>query len=151
MKRPFEIYLLCFLMLFISAGAIYGGGSLIISLDGTLLKMDPDWLKMLPFPNYFIPGIILFIFLGIFPLVALAGLFIRKNNKILNKINFFRDRNWGWTYTLYTGIISIIWIVIQQLLTNYFVLQPIISVTGILIVIFTMVPRVQKYYTVKTK
>ena len=151
MKRPFEIYFLSFLLLFLSAGAIYGGGSLIISPDGSLLGMDKSWLELLPFPNYLIPGIILFLLLGIFPLLALAGLFNRKNNKILNKINIFRDKHWGWTYTLYTGIVSTIWIVIQQLLTNYFVLQPIIAGTGILIVIFSLIPRVQKFYSIQTK
>ncbi len=149
MKRPFEIYILCFLILFISAGAIYGGGSLILSPDGSLLKMEQAWHEMLPFPDYLIPGIILFLFLGIFPLTALVGLFDRKNNRFLNAFNIFNDKYWGWTYTLYSGIISVIWIVVQQLLTGYFILQPIIAGTGILIVIFCLTPRVQKYFTIQ--
>ncbi len=67
----------------------------------------------------------------------------------INAFNIFSDKTWGWTYTLYTGIISVIWIVVQQLLTGYFILQPIIAGTGILIVIFCLMPRVQKYYTLQ--
>ena len=148
MKRPFEIYILGLLILFISAGAIYGGGSMIMAPNGSLLKMDSDWLEMLPFPNFLIPGIILLLFLGIFPLAALAGLFIQKKVRVLNSINIFKDKRWGWTFSLYTGIISVIWIVVQQLLTDYFVLQPVISGAGLLIIIFTLMPRVQKYFTV---
>jgi len=147
MKRPFEIYILCFLMLFISVGAIYGGSSLIAAPDGSLLKMEESWLDKLPFPDFLIPGIILLLFLGIFPLFGLFGLFVRKNNRFLNSINIYRDKFWGWSYSLYTGIICIIWIVVQQLLTAYFILQPIIAGTGILIIIFCLVPRVQKYFT----
>ena len=147
MKRPFEIYFLFLLILFISAGAIYGGGSLILSPDGSLLKMEESWLDKLPFYNFLIPGIILFLFLGIFPLIGLIGLFTRKNNLKLNVINIYKDKYWGWSFTLYSGIISVIWIVFQQLLTGYFVLQPIIAGTGILIIIFCLTPRVQKYYT----
>ena len=147
MKRPFEIYILFLLILFISAGAIYGGGSLILSPDGSLLKIEESWLDKLPFYNFLIPGIILFLFLGIFPLVGLIGLFTRKNNRKLNAINIYKDKYWGWSFTLYSGIVSVIWIVFQQLLTGYFVLQPIIAGTGILIIIFCLIPRVQKFYT----
>lgn len=149
MKRPFELYIISLLILFISAGAIYGGGSMILSPNGSLLKMDKAWLQMQPFPDFLVPGIILFLFLGIFPLAALSGLFVRKNNRILNFVNIFSDKFWGWTFSLYTGIISVIWIVVQQLLTGYFILQPIIAGTGILIVIFCLLPGVQKYFTIQ--
>jgi hypothetical protein len=148
MKRPFEIYILIFLLLFLSFGAIYGGGSLIAAPDGSLLKMEETWLDKLPFPDFLIPGIILFLFLGIFPLVGLTGLFFRKENRILNSINIYNDKFWGWTFSLYTGIISVVWIIVQQLLTAYFILQPIIAAVGLLVVIFTLMPRVQKFYSV---
>jgi len=148
MKRPFEIYILSFLILFLSVGAIYGGGSLIVAPSGSLLKMEESWLEKLPFPDFLIPGIILFLFLGIFPLIGLIGLFIRKENRILNSINVYNDKFWGWTYSLYTGIISLVWIISQQLLTAYFILQPLIAGVGLLVVIFALMPRVQKYFAV---
>lgn len=148
MKRPFEIYILGFLMLFLSVGAIYGGGSLVAAPDGSLLKMEELWLDKLPFPDFLIPGIILLLFLGIFPLVGLTGLFFRKENRILNSVNIYNDKFWAWTYFLYTGIISVVWIIVQQLLSGYFILQPIIAGIGILIVVFCLIPRVGKYFTV---
>lgn len=148
MKRPFEIYILSFLILFLSVGAIYGGGSLIVAPSGSLLKMEESWLEKLPFPDFLIPGIILFLFLGIFPLIGLIGLFIRKENRILNSINVYNDKFWGWTYSLYAGIISLVWIISQQLLTAYFILQPLIAGVGLLVVIFALMPRVQKYFAV---
>jgi len=147
-KRPFEVYLLCAFILFISAGAFYGGGSMILTPDGSLLKMDGTWLEMLPFPDFLIPGIILFTMLGIFPLLAVIGLFTRKQIAVFNRINIFTDKHWGWTFSLYTGIISLFWIIFQQLMTAYFILQPIIGLAGLLIIITSLLPRVQRYYTV---
>lgn len=150
MKRPFEIYILGFLLLFLSAGAIYGGGSLILSPNGLLLQMDSEWLDLIPFPNYLIPGVLLFIFLGIFPLFSIVGLFYRKQNRFLNFLNIYPEKYWGWTFTLYSGIISIIWIVVQQMMAEYFILQSIINAIGLLIVVFSLVPRVQKFYTAQS-
>ncbi len=147
-KRPFEVYLLFFFILFISAGAIYGGGCMILAPNGSLLKMDETWLDMLPFQDFLIPGIILFTFLGIFPLLALTGLFVRKQIAVFNHINIFSNKCWGWTFSLYTGIISLFWIIFQQLLTAYFILQPIIALVGLLIVITSLLPRVQRYYEI---
>ena len=148
MKRPFEIYILSLLLLFLSAGAIYGGGSLIISPDGTLLQMDPKWFDLIPFPDYLVPGIILFTLLGIFPLISLFGLFYGKTNLLFNRVNIYREKHWGWTYTLYSGIVSIIWIIVQQMMAEYFILQSIILATGILIVICCLMPRINRFYTV---
>jgi hypothetical protein len=147
MKRPVEIYLLYLLLVFLSIGALYGGGSMILSPDGSLLQMDGGWIEKTPFSSFLIPGIILFTFLGIFPLVAMAGLFTRKKIRLPGFLNIFPEKYWGWTFSLYTGIICIIWIIVQQILTEYFILQPIISATGLLIVIFSLMPRVQKFYT----
>ncbi len=148
MKRPFEIYILFLLLLILSIGAIYGGGSLIISPDGSLLKMDSEWLELIPFPGFLIPGLFLFMLLGIFPLVAIIGLFLRKKNRRFNFLNIYPEKYWGWTFTLYTGIICIIWIIIQQMLTEYFILQPIIASIGVLIVVFSLMPRIQRFYTI---
>ncbi len=149
MKRPVEIYILCFLLLFLSLGAIYGGGSLILSPDGSLLHMDSEWLDLIPFPSFLIPGIVLFTLLGIFPMVAIFGLLFQNRNRGLNFLNMYSEKYWGWTFTLYSGLICIVWIIIQQLMAEYFILQSIIAAVGILIVIFSLMPRVQRFYTIQ--
>jgi hypothetical protein len=65
---------------------------------------------------------------------------------LCNSINLFADKHWSWAFAIYSGIITITWIVIQQLITNFFVLQPIITAMGLLILIFSLMPRVQKWY-----
>lgn len=145
-KRPLEVYILCFLLLFLSLGALYGGGALIFRPEGSLLAMQ-TWLSKIPFPNFLIPGIFLFIFNGILPFLALIGLLLKPDWHRLNAINIYSDKYWGWTLSLYSGIISICWIIVQQLVTEFFVLQPLITLVGLLIIIGTLMPRVVRHYT----
>lgn len=144
-KHPLEVYALCLLLLSLSAGALYGGGALIIKPDGSLLQMQP-WLSKLPFPNFLIPGIILFVMNGLLPLLVVVGLLFKPNIIFLNRLNVYRDRHWSWTFSLYSGIIAIIWIIVQQFVTDFFVLQPIIASVGLLIIVFTLLPKVVKHY-----
>jgi hypothetical protein len=148
MKKPFELILLYGLHIFLATGALYGGTAFIIAPNGSLLGMSEEWISGTFFHSFIIPGILLIIFLGILPILSIFGLRSRGDSRILEKLNIYKNRHWAWSYSLYTGIIAIIWIVCQQLLTSYFILQPIISATGLLIILVTISPRVQKYYEV---
>lgn len=144
-KRPFELYILCLLLLFISAGALYGGGALILKPDGSLLGMQP-WRGKIPFPNFLVPGIILLVFNGLLPLFVLVGLLFKPAWQFPNILNLYKDKYWAWAYSLYSGIVVLFWIIIQQFLTDFFVLQPIVALSGLLIIILTLMPRVMAYY-----
>jgi len=146
MKRPIETWILIVLLALLAINAFYGGISLMLAPDGSLLKMQPGWLEHSPFKNYFIPGLLLSLMNGIFPLVAIVGLITRNRNKTLNLFNIYKNRYWGWTYAVYSGIITNIWIIIQQLMAEYFILQTIIAAVGLLILIAALLPRVLRYY-----
>jgi hypothetical protein len=56
MKRPFETWILIVLLVLLAINAFYGGISLMLAPDGSLLGMQPGWLEKSPFKSYFIPG-----------------------------------------------------------------------------------------------
>jgi hypothetical protein len=147
-KNPIELYILYFWMAFLSLNGLGGGIVFMIKPDGSMMGMNLDWLAKTPFQSFLIPGICLFLMNGIFPLIALVGLIGRKENRVFNKANVFRDKHWSWTFTLYSGVITITWIIIQQLITNYFILQPIISALGLIIIVFSLMPRILKRFTI---
>lgn len=147
MKRPFEIWMLIALLLILSIGALYGGGLLILSPDGALLGINPSFLNTSIFTNYRIPGYILFVLIGVFPMTIIFGLLMKPKLNLFSFLNFFTDKHWSWTFSIYSGIITITWIIMQQLLAAYFILQPIIAAIGLLIIIFTLLPRVQRFYS----
>jgi hypothetical protein len=151
MKKPFERYILFFLLILLAANAFYGGLSFIIAPDGSLLKMEPGWLDGSPFHSFLIPGILLLIFNGIFPLIALFGLLSKNKWQWINFLNIFRDKSWGWTFSLYCGIVTNIWIIAQQLMAGFFILQPIIAAVGLFILVAALLPRTMRYYTTDSK
>jgi hypothetical protein len=147
MIRPVEAYLLCLLEVLLSCNALAGGALLILEPRGSFLRMDQLWLIDTPFRNYLVPGIILLVFNGIFPLLALIGLLFKPKWKWANVFNIYKNRYWGWTYSLYSGLILITWITVELFVTQYFWLQPVLILLGLLIIVFTLLPRVIKFYS----
>ena len=60
------------LEIFLGLGALFGGGLLILAPDGRLLGMPANLLTGTPFQSFLVPGICLFVFVGIAPLLAAA-------------------------------------------------------------------------------
>ncbi|MGE0019892.1 MAG: hypothetical protein AB7S72_09515 [Draconibacterium sp.] len=150
MKRPFETWILIVLMALLAINAFYGGISLMLAPDGSLLGMQLGWLDKSPFNSYFIPGFLLFLMNGIFPLLAVYGL-ITKNLTWFGWLNIYKNRCWGWTFAVYSGIITNIWIIVQQLMAGYFILQTMIAAVGLLILVAALLPRVMRYYNIKSE
>jgi hypothetical protein len=76
-KLPGIARLAVVLEIFLGLGALFGGGALILGPNGHLLGMPTALLAGSPFPSYLVPGIILFTFVGVAPLVAAAITFRR--------------------------------------------------------------------------
>ena len=68
-------------------GAIGGDGVLIISPGGKFMPLS--MLDYSPFKSFLIPGIILFLFLGIAPLLVSIALLKKPTSKLAKRINFF--------------------------------------------------------------
>jgi len=111
------------LLLFNGIGACYGGWHLITDPTGGTLQMPLYWIQNSPFKDYFIPGIILFLFNGLLSLI-ISALTIMK-----------------WRY--YTkhifmqGCVLTGWIVIQiTMLQMVYFLHFIMGGTGLLLMFF---------------
>lgn len=147
MKRPFELYILYLLYVILLGNAIAAGYAMMAEPDGAALGMTKEVLAHTPFNSFFLPGLILFLFNGIFPLFTLIGLIAKPHHKWLGFLNIYKDKHWAWAYSLYTGVIVITWILIQITMIQFSLLQPIIAGFGLLILTLTLLPRIMRYYT----
>lgn len=111
-KTPRNILLI--LLAILGLGAIFGGGVLIISPSGALFGMPLSMLKNSPFHNFLVPGIILFTVLGLIPSYLVFALIKKPENKLAERINFFHDMHWAWTFSIYVAFALIIWIQIEM-------------------------------------
>lgn len=145
--RIVEVYLICLLLLLTSLNALVAGAGLVIFSDGKWIGLPLSWLNGTPFASFRIPGLLLFTFIGLGCLLTAIGLFFRPAWHWPNRFNMYKEKFWAWTSSVYCGIMLCVWIVVQQLLTDYFILQPIIASVGILILVLTLLPRVQSFYS----
>jgi peptidoglycan/LPS O-acetylase OafA/YrhL len=85
-----------------------------------------------PFDTFLIPGIILFLILGIFPMIVFYGLWKRTN--------------WAWTGALMVSAALIIWIGVEIWMVGYHPeppLQLIYGLLGLFLLVLVMMPSVR--------
>jgi hypothetical protein len=145
-RRPAALIALIVVQLFQAVGALGGGAALMASPKGGIIKMPPSNLDGSPFKDFLIPGIILFIVLGIGPLMAAWVLIRRPRSTALESVNPFRHEYWGWTLSGVVGVGLVIWIAVETLIVPYNFLQPLYAGVGIVIIVLTLVPSVRAYY-----
>ena len=148
-KRFFGVYLLWLVMLFQALSGLFGGFSLITDPSGESLQMPLNFLEGTPFESYLIPGIILFLLLGLLPGITFMGLLTRKSWSWAQSLNIYRNRHWSWAFALYTGIMLILWIDFQVMLIGYnHFIQTLYALAGAVILIFTLLPGTMRDYKI---
>jgi len=145
-RRPAALIALIVVQLFQAVGALGGGAALIASPRGGIIKMPLSNLDGSPFKDFLIPGIILFVVLGIGPLVTAWVLIRRPRSTALESVNPFGHEYWGWTLSGVIGVGLVIWIAVETLIVPYNFLQPLYAAVGAVIIALTLVPSVRAYY-----
>lgn len=113
MKSKTAINIHLFLLAFLGLSAM-GGGALIISPSGKLLGGLPlSILQYSPFNSFLIPGIILFVVLGLFPILIIFALRNKTSFPFAEHFNFFKDMHWAWSFSIYVAFALIIWIQVE--------------------------------------
>lgn len=80
-------------------GGLAGGISLVAAPDGSIMKMDTSLLDGSPFPDFLVPGLILLLVLGVFPLVTAVLLLVRPRL--------------GWYAAFTVGCALAIWLIVE--------------------------------------
>lgn len=115
MKSKTAINIHLFLLAFLGLSAM-GGGALIISPSGKLLGGLPlSILQYSPFNSFLIPGIILFVVLGLFPILIIFALRNKTSFPFAEHFNFFKDMHWAWSFSIYVAFALIIWIQVETI------------------------------------
>lgn len=138
---------LIFLLGFLGLGALGGGGVLIISPTGELIGMPLSMLAPSPFHSFLVPGILLFVVLGIFPLLLITALISRRLSPLAERFNLFRDMIWQWTFCIYIAFALIVWIQVEMVLLNaVHWLHTVYMFYAIAILLTALLPGVRSQY-----
>lgn len=68
------------LLIITGLNALIAGFLLFIKPDGSAMGMSVEYLKYSPFKSYFVPGIVLFIFIGVSSIYTAILWFLNRNN-----------------------------------------------------------------------
>ena len=136
--------------MFLALSGILGGFALVIAPEGNLLQMPVSLIQRSFFSNYLIPGIILLLFLGIFPLIVSYALLRIPSWRVMESLNIYKEQYWAWSCGLYLGILLITWIDVQIYLIGYHeFIQIFYAFYGVLLVIVALHPSVRNSYKLK--
>jgi hypothetical protein len=132
-SRPIAVWLTLVGALGLGITALFGGGTLVLDPTGGAMGMPLNWLEGTPFPNYLVPGLILFSVLGLGSFVVLYGI--------------VRRRAWARTGTIALGVALVGWIVTQILLIQLLhVLHAIYGGLGVALIGLALHPSMRTYF-----
>jgi hypothetical protein len=136
------------LLAFLGLSAIGGGGALVISPSGKLLGGLPlSILERSPFNNFLVPGIILFVILGIMPSLLVLALLKKPSSLFAERFNLFKDMHWAWTFSIYLAFALIIWIQVETIyIQGVGWLQTFYMLYAIPLILVALLPQVRNLY-----
>ena len=148
MKSKAVIYFYLSLLSFLGLSALGGGGALILSPSGKLLGGLPlSILERSPFHDFLIPGIILFLVLGLVPCLLVFALLRKRENKIAEYFNFFKGMHWAWSFSIYVAFSLIIWIQVETIyIQGVGWLQTFYMLFAIPLIFVALLPQVRNFY-----
>jgi hypothetical protein len=145
--RSIAVWLLIILQFFLGFGALVSGGLMIAVPDGSLMQMPLRMLEFSPFPNFLIPGIILFSLVGVFPLAVAYSLWRKPAWHWPDWVNPFQRMHWSWAASLAAGAILLIWIIVEVLmLRSVAFLHALYFIWGCLLILLTLTASVRQHY-----
>jgi hypothetical protein len=145
--RPFTGWLLILLQFLLAVGALFGGGAFLLAPDGHLIQMPLSHLENSPFSDFFIPGLFLFTFLGVYPLAVIYSLWKVPDWRWPEILNPFKHIHWSWAASLAAGVIVIIWITVEILWVPFGLVHILFYIWGAALLLLTLLPVVRRYYT----
>jgi hypothetical protein len=86
------------------------GWVLVVSPSGKLFGMPLSMLDKSPFADFLIPGIILFLVLGLAPCLLVFALLKKPVSALADWLNVYPDMHWAWTRSIYVAFALIIWL-----------------------------------------
>lgn len=129
-------------LVILSLGAFAGGLAMMISPDGSSMGLPISLLEETPFTTFLIPGIFLFLLLGVWPAITVYGLL--SNGRLFgsNSLKPYPEQHWSWTFAYAIGLVLILWINIQLLLgISFHILHFVYDLLGLLILFLAHLPR----------
>ena len=142
-KRPFLVKLLFWILLLHGLNAGIFGLLLFLNPDGSWIKMSASILQSGPFKDFRIPGLLLFLFNGVYTLCIAYSLWKLPRWTWPDAINPFKKYHWVWAGTMAISVILTIWITVQVQFVVYAFIHTFYYIFAAIILLLTLTPAVR--------
>jgi len=147
-SKPAAIKVLIVLEALLAFLGFASGSQFLIDPSGATHGMDTTILAGTPVGDFFLVGLFFVTVFGILPILTIYGLWKLPRWRWTDAVNKWTGQNWAWTATAATGVILILWIVIEVALIGSpdgfpRFLQVMMTILGIVIFALAMLPRVR--------
>jgi hypothetical protein len=148
--RPTPVYILMVLEAILAFFGFASGSQFIRDPSGGTHDMDTSLLEGTPVGDFLIVGVFFVTCYGILPVLNIYGLWRLPRWSWTDVINKWTGRNWAWTGTAATGVILIIWIVVEVAYIGSpegfpRFLQVTFALFGIVVLALAFLPSVRAY------
>lgn len=149
-SRPAAVIALIVLEAILAFLGFFSGGQFIRDPSGGTHDMDTSILEGTPVGDFFLVGLLFVTAYGMLPVLAIYGLWELPRWRWTDPINKWTGQNWAWTAVVATGIILIVWIIVEV----YYIgspegfprfLQVTMALLGAIILALAFLPRVREY------
>jgi len=149
MKRPFMLWPLVIVLVFLSLGGFSGAIPMLLDpASGGYLQFE-ELLPLLPVSNFILPGLFLLGFMGFFPLLLAYGLIAKPNWLRVDRLFNWSKHHWAWTGCIILVVGTAIWLGYEGWLVGWWPITKITAVLGGLILLIASIPNVRKAYQLK--
>lgn len=145
-RRPVAVTALVVLLSLLGIGATVSAAALIVAPDGHLIQLPQSLLANAPFTNFLVPGILLFLFIGVYPLVVAYSIWRQPDWRWPDTINPFRSFHWSWAASLAAGVALLVWITVQIQWVPIGFLHVLYLVWAAAILLIGLLPSTRRYF-----
>jgi hypothetical protein len=139
-ERPASVAALALVLGFLAISAIPSGVLMMTLPDGSGFGMPVSMLEHSPFETFFVPGLLLFAFLGLLPLVATVLVWTSRSSQA-GRVGAPSGRRIAWLLAGASGVAAVVWIVTQVIMIRDFhVLHAVYGGVGLAIVVLALAP-----------
>lgn len=147
MKRPFQLWVLAFLLVWLSLGGFFGGVAMLLDSSGRALGMG-NLLPRLPVTNFTLPGLFLFFIMGLCPLLLALGLL--QVRALPRNALPLPSRHTCWQGSVALAGLLLAWLALQAFYIGFKEgIQYLTLVNAFLLLIFAFQPAVRAYCAAK--
>lgn len=147
-SRPIGAILLLLLVGFQALSGLFGGGLLVLDPSGEILGLPLSVLDGAPFTDFLVPGLILFLVLGVAPAILAVALWIRPAWRAATRVERAFGEHWTWVGAGVVGVGLLVWLAVELWMVGSSFFLILYGVLGVLILAVALMPSTKRFYRV---